>query len=175
MIYNVLRFRLKDLVYNFIYPDFTIINFKTFDPAIKQKITKLKKALKSVCPEGQLVLIGSTSLEIFGAGDIDVLFVAPKKLLPKYAETISKLFNEKYHQTPEMYQWKFMYEDEKVELDLLCASSNRYKNQIAILKLLNDNKELLSKYIALKREVQGKPAFIYYLKRIFLFAQFTKL
>lgn len=169
-IYIVFRFHLKYLLYNLIYPDQNIINFKTFDPSIKQKITKLKKTLKNLCPEGRLILIGSTSLEIFGAGDIDVLFVSPKKLLTKYAEIISHHFNQKFHQTPEMYQWKFMYENEKVELDLLSASSNRYKNQIAILKVLNDNKELLSKYIALKREVQGKPAWIYYLKRIFLFA-----
>ncbi len=174
-IYCVFRFHLKDLLYDMIFADHTIIKFKTFDPSIKQKISKLKKSLNSVCPKGRLVLIGSTGLEIFGAGDIDVLYVTPKKLLSKYAVIISSLFNEKYHQTDEMYQWKFIYENEKVELDLLSASSGRYKKLIAINRLLSENKELLSKYIALKREVQGKPAWIYYLKRIFLFAQYTHL
>jgi hypothetical protein len=158
-----------DYIYSFRYSNVEKIKIKPFNPKSLIAAEEIIKKLTILCPEINIILIGSVGLKIDGLGDIDLYACSLKSKLPLYYKNITKSYGQPVKVRIEYREWKFWYHGFVVELHLTDTNNRGFKNQVYLFNLIKNNQKYLNEYQKIKKMMNKHSMKEYILHRMEFF------
>ena len=124
-----------------------------YDPKVKIVFSRTKKEIQQVLGKINVMHCGSTNLEIFGQGEIDLYIPVNNKSFNSYLKKLIKYFGEA-GTVHSMERARFVkYVDKiKVEIFLINEESDGWKNGLEFESYLKRHPDILGKYEKLKKK-----------------------
>ena len=141
-------------------PKDRIINIYPFDPVKVEQISDsvLDRIRSSISEIWRVEFYGSSALGISGQKDIEVMILCPADLFPEYLPALIKEFgnSKPWTKGATSIGWEWEEDGYNVELYLADPDSKSTKEQLKVIEILKENRELLDEYENLKSSFDGK-------------------
>lgn len=142
----------KGYVFNLLKSKNRIVLIKPFVKDTKLKANQLVEMIQKRISFSKTKLIGSTGLEIIGQGDVDIICGVPGHKMQTAAKGLDEIFGSYEHKNKYMFQWKVTFKGIQADVDLVDINSDRFKDQLYLFDLLNNNAEAKLDYQEFKNE-----------------------
>lgn len=136
-------------------PEDKLVKILPYNSRQKKIADNIRDQVNGKFPELDVILIGSSGLEISGQGDIDISILGNLEDLPKYIPHLVQLFGQPKSEKIETVKWGLIVDGYQVEL-YLTYRDRAMKRQIAVFNKLSNDPDLLKKYEQLKESFNGK-------------------
>ena len=137
-------------------PKGKVVKIFPFSSRATELADKIIQKVKGVCPRLKVVHMGASGLGISGQRDLDIYSLSSPQNFSQYLPKLIKLFGKPQSQKKDSIAWEFKQDGYQVEFYLTNPKSSSMKRQIAVFKVLKDNKKVLKQYERLKEGMDGK-------------------
>ena len=159
----------KNYIFSYTYSNTKKVLIQEYNPKAKEIALYFMNTLKKTLPELQVEYIGSSSFGIAGEPEIDLYVKANSTAFPKYVPLLNKILGRPSRIGKTLVQWFFTYKDYKMDIALIDPSSHQYKEEMKIIEVFRQNKEILHEYDKLKHSAIGKTIRHYQQKKLAFF------
>lgn len=151
----------KDYIYLYTYSTNEKVEIKDFDKQVKMKGLKLKEKIEKISDELKVEFIGSTSLELPGQNDIDLVIPCNSENFSKYTPGLAKIFGAPRVKRNKFIHWTVIKQGISVDVLLIDPTDKRYKRQVKRYLMMKQNSELKDAYKKMKEDTKGKSMRVY--------------
>jgi len=145
----------KDYIFSYSAPRDKIVHFERFDPKAWQVGRNIVSQINRIAPGLKVYFVGSVSLKISGANDIDLISQCDKYELVKYAKLLESLLGMPVKRNRGYTIWKTCIKGYSVELLLSDPNQRFFKEMLKTYLFLKKNKNVLKEYEELKIKSSG--------------------
>lgn len=147
----------KEKLYVLMYPADVNVNIFGYDPESKKIAEDIFSKINDVFPELKIYFIGSASMGIAGCKDIDIFVESMPFNFDKFIKTFNEFFGQPVCVKKDYIEWKVFKGDWSVDILLINPKCEKFKYQVGIEFVLQENKSLLEEYDKLKWKMDGMP------------------
>jgi hypothetical protein len=141
----------KDYLYSFSYSPYKKISIGKYNPISNKIAEEIINEIRNQIPEVKIYFVGSSSLHIMGAKDIDIMIEATTASYGNYFKILSSYFGNPTKKRAQFSEWKIKRKGYIIEINLHNTKSPLLKRKIHTFMVLKQNKDLLTWYKCLKK------------------------
>jgi GrpB-like predicted nucleotidyltransferase (UPF0157 family) len=149
--------RLKQEMYILTYSSREKIRIEPFDPASSDVAQTVIAELRFVLPPNFIIhLLGSVSMCVAGQRDVDIFVECPTAEFRRHMDEISSFFGGPIRKKRKYVEWQFDREGWEVDVLLIDPTSEKFKDQLSVVWMLQRDKALRREYERIKWAYDGK-------------------